>query len=426
METLPHVAPPEHSTSERNGAGRPAAPRKSSRSRLLPGVLTALTAAGVLAWYFLGHAHPGASGEAAAAPPPPTIGVQTVIRQKQRLWNDFSGRLHAVDSAEIRPEVNGRIVEVRFHDGQSVKAGDILFVIDPRPFEATASRAEARIALAKANLQFALSDQARNTSLLKAKTIAQREFDRADSANNAAAAELKSAEADLKTAQVDLDHAFVKAPIDGRVSRAELTVGNLVQSGPGAPLLTSIVSENGIYADFEVDEQTYLESIHDGAVGNEREKTIPVELASRGEAGRTFHGFIQNFDNRINPASGTIRARAKFENPDQALVPGMFVKVRLASSQEHDLLSVADRAVGFDQSKKFVFVVSPENKVIYREVELGASLGGRRVVLKGVETGDRVVVDGTQRVRPDAIVNPQEIPLTAPLEVASIQGTKLP
>ena len=184
-----------------------------------------------------------------------------------------------------------------------------------------------------------------------------------------------TAQADLKTAQVDVDHAYVKAPISGRVSRAELTVGNLVQSGAGAPLLTSIVSENGIYADFEVDEQTYLETIRDAANGNAQEARIPVEVVTPGDAGRSYKGFVQNFDNRLDAASGTIRARARFPNADGALVPGMFVSVRLASSRERDLLVIPDRAIGFDQSKKFVFVVSHANKALYREVELGHELG---------------------------------------------------
>ncbi len=186
-------------------------------------------------------------------------------------------------------------------------------------------------------------------------------------------------------------------------------MGNLVQSGAGAPLLLSIVSESGIYADFEVDEQTYLATIRDAANGNAQEAKIPVEVVTPGDAGRTYRGFVQNFDNRLDPASGTIRARARFSNADRTLVPGMFVSVRLASSRERDLLVIADRAIGYDQSKKYVYVVSPANKVIYREVELGDELGGQRVVLKGLAPGDRIVVDGLQRVRADAVVAPKEV-----------------
>lgn len=374
--------------------------------------------AGYAAWHFLGRSN-AAAATTGGTPPPATVTVQTLTRQKIRLWNDFSGRLHAVNSAEIRPEVSGRIVEVRFRDGDSVKAGDVLIVIDPTPFEAAVARAEARIASAKANLKYAVDNQARNDSLLKAKVIAQREFDQTNTANNAAAADLLAAEADLKTAQVDLDHAYIKAPISGRMSRAELTVGNLVQSGAGAPLLTSIVSEDGIYADFEVDEHTYLTTIRDSALGNSQEGQIPVELAVEGDtAAKLYSGFIQNFDNQLDTRTGTIRARAKFANTDGTLVPGMFVSVHLASSREHDVVLIPDRAIGFDQSKKFAFVVSADNKVAYREIELGRELGGKRVVLKGLDAGDRVVVDGVQRVRADAVVNPQEISATEQPAVA--------
>ncbi len=392
----------------------PPGPKKRRFAAFAP-VIVALAVIAWIGWHFLGQANVAAPHDIAAAPAPVPVGVQTVTSQTLRLWNDFSGRLRAMDSAEIRPEVSGRITEVRFQDGQSVKAGDILMVIDPRIYEAAVARAQARIAAAKATLQLTNSNETRDAALLKTRAISQREFDQTDSANNAANAELLTAEADLKTAQVDVDHAYVKAPISGRVSRAELTVGNLVQSGAGAPLLLSIVSESGIYADFEVDEQTYLETIRDTANGNAQEAKIPVEVVTPGDAGRTYKGFVQNFDNRLDPASGTIRARAKFPNTDGSLVPGMFVSVHLASSRERDLLVIADRAVCYDQSKKYVYVVSPANKVIYREVELGHELGGQRVVLKGLAPGERIVVDGLQRVRADAVVVPKEVaPVVAP------------
>ena len=408
---------------ENHGQSFPESKKRRSSLVLVP---VALAVLGWIAWHFLGQSKiAGAPDPAAAAAAPVPVGVQTVTSQKRRLWNDFSGRLRAVDSAEIRPEVSGRITEVRFRDGQSVKAGDILVVIDPRVYEAAVARAEARIAAAKATLQLTSSNETRDSALLKTRAISQREFDQTDSANNSADAELLTAQADLKTAQVDVDHAYVKAPISGRVSRAELTVGNLVQSGMGAPLLLSIVSENAIYADFEVDEQTYLATIRDAASGNAQEALIPVEIVTPGDGGRTYKGFVQNFDNRLDPSSGTIRARAKFPNVDGALVPGMFVSVRLASSRVRDLLVIPDRAIGFDQSKTFVFVVSPANKVFYREVELGRELGGRRVVLQGLTAGERVIVDGIQRVRAEAPVVPTEVAPVTP-ETAQANSTAQP
>lgn len=337
-----------------------------------------------------------------------SVVVKTVAIQNIPLWTQFSGRMKAVNSADIRPEVSGRITEIRFKDGQSVKAGDVLLVIDPTPFEAAVARAQARIALAKANLQFATSEQARSEKLLPTHAIAQREFDQSDSLKASGEAELLAAEAELKTARVDLNYAHVRAPISGRTSRAELTVGNVVQNGPNAPILTSIVSEDGIYCDFEVDEQTYLESIRNSANGNAAESKIAVELILPYDVHRTITGTIQNFDNQLDTATGTIRARAKFENADGVLVPGMFVTVRLASSSRQDLIVIPDRAIAFDQSKRFVFVAGADNKVEYREVSLGTDFGNESVVLKGLSVGDRVIVDGIQRVGPGATVAPEE------------------
>jgi multidrug efflux system membrane fusion protein len=201
----------------------------------------------------------------------------------------------------------------------------------------------------------------------------------------------------------------VTAPIGGRVSRAEITLGNVVQSGLNAPLLTSIVSQDGIYADFEVDEQTYLDTIRSAAIGNSQEQRIPVQLVAANDTGHVYNGFIQSFDNRIDAASGTIRARAKFANSDGALLPGMFVSVRLAASQDQNVLVVPNRALGFDQSKKFVYVVDADNKVNYRSVELGKSVDQGRVVESGLKPGDRVIVDGLQYVRPNDVVDAKEV-----------------
>ena len=393
---------------KRKVVAQPAAAKRSWRFAGLAALLAGLALVGWNAIHFFGHTGSATAPAISPAAPVP-VGVYTAWSQTLRLWNDFSGRLRAVDSADIRPEVGGRITEVRFHDGQSVRAGEVLLVIEPLPYEAAEARAQARLASAKAALQLAAANQQRNVGLLRTRVISQSDFDTTESANAAAAANVLAAEADLKTARVDLDHAYVKAPIAGRVSRAELTVGNLVQSGAGAPLLTSVVSEDGIYADFEVDEQTYLETIRDAANGNTQEATIPVEVTTPGEAGRTYKGFVQNFDNRLDPASGTIRVRARFSNPDRSLVPGMFVSVRLASSRERGLILVPERAVGYDQSKKFVFAVTSDNKAAYREVELGRALGGQRVVLKGLQSGERVVVDGLQRIRAKAVVAPKEV-----------------
>jgi multidrug efflux system membrane fusion protein len=379
-------------------------------------ILGVLLVGGIAAGVALQHARGDSAGGASApaAPPAVPVKVRTVSEEKVRMWSEFSGRLHAVDFAEIRPEVSGRITEVRIEDGQSVKAGDILFVIDPEPYAAAVARAEANLKSAVTKQELARLDQTRVDGLKGTGAMSQRDIDQIENANRVADSSLALAEAELKQARIDLDHAYVKAPISGRVSRAEITLGNVVQSGPTAPVLTSIVSQDGIYADFEVDEQTYMATIRNAANGNEQERQIPVRLVVQGDKGQVYEGFIHSFDNRIDVASGTIRARARFENADGALVPGMFVSVRLAGSQDQSAVLVPERAIGSDQSKKFVYVVGGDGKAAYREIELGRQLDGQRVVSKGLQAGEKVIVDGIQHVRPSAPVTPTELARETP------------
>ena len=356
------------------------------------------------------HARLNSAPAPVAAKPPVPVVVETMAQRKVRLWTEFSGRLHAVDYAEIRPEVSGRIMEVRFVDGQTVKAGDILFVIDPRPYADAVARAEADLASAQSKAQLAKIDEGRYTTLIQTHAVAQSELDKAEDTERVAAASVQEANAALLTAKLDLEHAYVMAPISGRLSRAEITVGNLVQTGANAPLLTSIVSQDGIYADFEVDEQTYLQSVRRVARDSTQEGRIGVQLRILDDQEQVYHGFIQSFDNRLDTASGTIRARAKFDNADGTLMPGMFVSVSLASAEDRPVLLVPERAISFDQSKKFVYVVDGSNKVSYREVELGKQVLNERVVESGLQPGDRVIVDGIQRVQPEDIVTATELP----------------
>jgi multidrug efflux system membrane fusion protein len=342
-----------------------------------------------------------AQPEAPAAAPATQVTAITVTPQPVRIWSEFSGRLQAVDAADIRPEVSGRITEVRFRDGQTVQAGDVLFVIDPRPYEAAVAKAEANLASAKTNARYAKAEVDRAASLVKTQAISTSVYDSRVNTDRVAQANIQGAEADLKDARLDLEHAYVKAPIAGRVSRAELTVGNLVQAGANAPLLTSIVSVDSIYADFDVDEATSIKSVRAHANTTEEERQIPVELRVQGDSGPAYKGTIYSFDNRINPASGTIRARARFANDDHTLVPGMFAAIRLASASEDKAILVPSRAIGNNQSKKFVYVAGDDNKVAYREVTLGKQVDGQRIVLSGLQGGDRVIVDGLQHVRPD-------------------------
>lgn len=376
-------------------------------NRRLLGVIVGLALLAVGIYYFALDRGQVTAPQVAAAPAPVAVGVKTLHPEKTRVWTEFSGRLHAVDYAEIRPEVSGRITEVRFEDGQTVKAGDVLVVIDPRPFEAAVQRAQANVAAAQSKLELAKLDQQRAASLIDTHAIAQSELDRVNDVQSVAASTLEAAQADLAQAQLDVEHARVQAPISGRVSRAEITVGNLVQNGSNAPVLTSIVSNDGIYADFEVDEQTYLQTVRCTASSNAQERHIPVQVVVQGD--KTYDGFIESFDNRLDVTTGTIRARAKFDNKDGTLMPGMFVSVKLTGSRDNDVLLVPERAVSFDQSKKYVYVVDASNKVSYREVVLGQQVGSQRIVKDGLKDGDRIVVDGVQHVRPDATVDATEV-----------------
>jgi multidrug efflux system membrane fusion protein len=375
-------------------------PARTLRRRLTGAALFLLLAGG----YGIYHA------SAKSVPQPQTpaaspVTVEALKPQTVKPFAEFSGRVQAVDFAEIRPQVAGRITEIRFKDGQEVKAGDILFVIDPRPYQAAAAKAAGDLASAVNNARLAKIEHDRGDRLIKAQALAQESFDQRVTADSVAQAAVKSAGAALAAAQVDVDHAFVKAPISGRISRAEITVGNLVGSATAAPqLLASIVSDNGVYADFEVDEQTYLNSVRD------QTQAIPIELTVQGDSqAKAYQGVIQSFDNRINSGSGTIRARARFANQDGSLVPGMFVSVRMGGGTLANALLVPETAIGNDQSKRFVFVVGQGDKAEYREVALGSTVDGNRVVISGLKSGDRVILDGLQKLAPGALVAPHLI-----------------
>ena len=348
-----------------------------------------------------------------AAPAAVAVSVGLLKPQSVKPFAEFSGRINAVDYAEIRPQVTGRITEIRFTDGQRVNAGDVLFVIDPRPYQAAVDKAQADLASAMHNAKFAKAERDRGSALVKSNTLSQETYDQRVNADDSGQAAVQSAAAVLAAAQVNLDYAYVKAPISGRISRAEITLGNLVGSPTAPPpLLASVVSDNGVYADFEVDEQTYLNSIRNYGQTREQEQNIPVELAIRGDTGHIYRGNIESFDNRIDTGTGTIRARARFANSDGSLIPGMFATVRMGDGTLDDALLVPESAIGNDQSKRFVFVVGNGNKAEYRTVQLGAQVGGNRVIRTGVKAGERVILDHLQRLAPGASVDPQSDPRT--------------
>ena len=378
------------------------------RSRRLAVIVFAIgaviaLAAGSVAKYTL-DAQAKTSPAAAAGVP---VTVNRLQPQTVNPFAEFSGRINAVDYAEIRPQVSGRITEIRFRDGEHVKVGDVLFVIDPRPYQAAVDKAQADLATAINNAKFAKAERERGNQLVKSNWLSQETFDQRTNADEVAKAAVESAQAALESAQINLDYAYVKAPISGRISRAEITLGNLVGSPNAAPpVLASIVSDNGVYADFEVDQQTYLNDVRNFGQLQEEQQKIPVDVVVQGGGDRVFHGRIYSFDNRIDSGSGSIRARARFDNADGGLIPGMFVSVRMGSGAIDDALVVPESAIGNDQSKRFVFVVGDGNKAEYRSVELGPQVDGNRVVLVGLKAGDRIILDQLQRLAPGAPVVP--------------------
>jgi multidrug efflux system membrane fusion protein len=370
-------------------------PIRNWRRQLMGAGLILLLGGGYAAW------HASAKPEATPAPAAVPVAVETLHSHAIAPFAQFSGRINAVDYAEIRPQVAGRITEIRFKDGQQVKAGDILFVIEPAPYQAAAAKAAADLKSAKVNATLAHATLTRYEGLRKQNAIAALTYDQSLNAAQVADATINSSQAALAQAEVDVDHAYIKAPISGKISRAEITLGNFVGS-PAAlpPLLASIVSNNGVYADFEVDEQTYLNNVR--AHGDQ---AVPVELTIQGDS-HVYRGTVESFDNHIASGSGTIRVRARFANEDGTLVPGMFVSVRMSSGAQSNALTVPEAAVGNDQSKRFVFVASKANVAEYREVTLGDTVGGERVVLSGLKSGDRIILDGLQKLAPGAPVAP--------------------
>lgn len=344
-----------------------------------------------------------AQGAAQRAMP---VTVSVVSLEPVQIWKEFSARLEAVDFAQIKPQVNGIVTDVKFKDGAEVKKGDILYVIDIRPYRATVNRAQADLNAASNEVSLAKKELDRAKNLVEVDAISKRIYDERFNSLKVAQANVESAKAQLDQAKINLDYANIKAPITGKISRDEIKVGNLVQAGPNAPLMTSIVSTQGIYADFEVDDQTYLALSTNGR--NKEEAKIPVRLLlNNGE--QSYDGYVQSFDNRIDPTSGTIRARAFFANEDKVLLPGMFATIEMGSAEAEEKIVISEKAISTDQDRKFVYVVNSENKVTYRAIEVGESTGGKRVVLSGLSVGDRVITEGIIRIRPDMVVDPKTV-----------------
>jgi multidrug efflux system membrane fusion protein len=377
-----------------------------------------LAAAGLAGAVLAGCADANSKDEAAAAAPAgPPVSAAVVLEKPVTETQEFSGRLEAVEVVEIRSRVSGYITAVNFKPGAEVKKGEVLFVIDPRPYQAEADRAGAAANAARARADLARLELQRAERLLLDKAIAQREFDEKAAAQKELDANARAAQAQFESARLNLAYTRVTAPIDGRVSKAEITLGNLVDA---TAVLTSVVSMDRIYASFDGDEQTYLRV----GARDQRAKPAVVKVGLANEEGFPHEGKLEFVDNQLDARTGSVRMRATLANPDRALAPGLFARVQVGNGEAGKAVVINDRAVGTDQSRKFVVVVGSDGKAEYRPVTLGPVVDGLRVVRTGLKAGEKIVVNGLQRVRPGAPVTPQIVPMDADATAAALAKAK--
>ena len=356
---------------------------------------------------------------AAPAPPPPKVKVVQPVAREITEWDEYTARLDAVDSVEIRPRVSGYLQSIHFQDGAIVRKGDLLFLIDPRPYEAALRRAQADVELAKSRLALARKNFARAADLLSSHAISQEESDIRESNLRQAEASVEEALAAVDAARLDVEFTHVSAPVGGRAGRKLVTEGNLINGGVGTQgtLLTTIVSLDPIYAYFEADEGSLLKYDRLRRTGerpSSRDYKNPVHVALADEEGFPHPGVMDFVDNQVDRGTGTIVGRALLPNSDLSLLPGLFARLRLPGSGQYQAILVPDEAIGSDQSQKFVFLVDGESKAQYRTVKIGPLIDGLRVVREGVGPEDRVIVAGLQRVRPGLKVDAQQEAIPPP------------
>lgn len=353
----------------------------------------------------------GCEGQQPQSPPPPNVTVSKPVAEEIVEWDEYTGRLEAVDTVDVRARVNGYLESIHFKDGQTVKKGDLLFVIDPRPYQAELDRALAQSKLAKARLSLAENDLSRAKHLLSARAISEEEADTRASDEQVAQASVEQAQADVNAARLNVEFTQVRAPITGLISRKYVTEGNLINGGTGGTLLTTIVSLDPVYCYFEADEQSYLRYTkleQEGMMPDSRKGENPAFMELSNETGYPHKGYVDFIDNRLDPNTGTIRGRGVFPNPDNTLTPGLFARMKITGSGQYKAVLVPDEAVGSDQSQKFVMVVNPEDTVEYRQVTVGPRVNGLRVIRQGVGPDDRIIVNGLQRAMPGMKVSPVE------------------
>jgi multidrug efflux system membrane fusion protein len=350
--------------------------------------------------------------QAAAAPPPVTVAQPT--KRTVTDWDEFTGRFEAVEEVQVRARVGGFVNSVEFRDGAIVRAGDLLYVIDPRPFEAVAEQADGQLSDARAKAELAKRELDRALTLVQTSAVSESIVDQRRQTLQAAHAAEMQAEGALKAANLNIEFTHVLAPMAGRVSRHLVSVGNLVQGSEGnATLLTSIVTLDPIYIYFDVDEATYLKNNKlwfEGRRPSSRDTPNPVQVTLTGETKPSHDGKMDFLDNRLDVSTGTLRSRAVIPNKDFSILPGQFGRVRLIGSSPYEALLLPDTAIATDQSRKIVFVVKDDNTVEAKPVTLGPLDEGLRVIREGLKAEDRVIVDGIQRARVGAKVTPHTAP----------------
>lgn len=356
------------------------------------------------------------AGCEAPAPPvfePPEVVVQQPTRRRIVEWDLYTGRLEAVESVEVRPRVSGYLDSVHFAEGEIVERGDLLFRIDARPYEAELREAEANLKVAESQLGLAKKTFERADTLLASRAISREDAETRQSNLQQSEAKVAQAQARVDAARLQVEFTEIRAPIAGRVGRELIAEGNLVNGAAGtqASLLTTIVSLDPIYAYFDADERSYLKYVRlarEGQRPSSRDTHNPVQVRLADEADFLHRGYMDFVDNQLDRSTGTIVGRARLPNSDHTLTPGMFVELRLPGSGEYEAVLIRPEAISFDQSRHFVYVIDEGNAARYRAVEIGPVIDGLRIVREGVTPEDRVVVAGTQRVRPGVVVRPVE------------------
>lgn len=359
---------------------------------------------------------------ASVAMPPPKVTVAPVLEKEITEWNEFIGRTDAVDSVEVRARVSGYLTSVDFKPGSVVKKGDLLFTIDDRPYKADLARAEGQLQQARAQQKLAEADFERVKELRSRGVVAVNEFDTKSAAYLQSQGGTAVAEAEVETAKLNLEFCSIHSPIDGRVSRENVSVGNLVTPNTTAEgILTTVVAIDPLYAYMDVDESAilnYIQLSKEGKLKTAREARVTLFMGLQNEEGFPHEGFVDFVDNRITPGTGTMRVRGQWKNWDPLLTPGFFVHVRAAASPKYMALLVPDDAVGVDQGQRFVFVVGADKKVQYRTVKLGTLSDGYRVIREGLKPGELIIVNGLMRAQPGALVDP-EMAQTPPAKIAA-------